>query len=138
MKEVLPTLGNVKGQGSPLKALPDLCTAAFAYYPRLRRVQEHLDCHLSEKISLKTASGIAGLEEKYFSAFFHAKTGVSFTDWMTRVRIDRAMEMMRTREYTITNVALTVGYQHLRTFERAFKRCAGITPRAFKRMARPS
>ncbi|MDH3597240.1 MAG: AraC family transcriptional regulator [Rhodospirillales bacterium] len=110
----------------------------FAYYKRLQRVKEHLDTHLSDKISLKTAAEIAGLEEKYFSTFFHTKTGICFTEWVTRVRIHRAMEIMRARNHTITQVALAVGFEDLRTFERAFKRCTGLTPWAFKRSVRPS
>lgn len=109
----------------------------FAYYRRLRRVKEHLDAHLSEKISLKTAAKVAGLEEKYFSTFFHAKTGICFTEWVARVRIRRGMDMIAARNHSITEVALAVGFQDLRTFERAFKRYTGTTPRAFKRAVRP-
>lgn len=124
-----------KIRSDPFKAVyPD----AFAYYDRLQRVQQHIDQHLTDKISLKTAARIAGLEEKYFSAFFRAKTGICFKEWLTLLRIGRATEIMGTRNHSITYIALAVGFQDLRTFERAFKRCAGMTPRAFKRLVRPS
>ena len=110
----------------------------FAYYNRLQRVKEHLDTHLSDRISLKTAAEIAGLEEKYFSTFFHAKTGICFTEWVTRVRVRRAMEMIKARNHSITNVAIAVGFQDLRTFERAFKRHTALTPRAFRGAVRPT
>ena len=111
---------------------------AFAYYRRLQKLKEHVEQHISDEISLATAAEIAGLEEKYFSAFFHAKTGVCFKDWLTCARIDRASDLMRKRNYSITEIALAVGFQELRTFERAFKRCTGMTPQAFKKSVRPS
>ena len=115
----------------------NLNQAAFSYYPRLRRVEQYVYQNYCENISLKTAARFAGLEEKYFSAYFHAKTGVCFKDWLTHVRVTRAIELMKDHDESITAVAFTVGFQDLRTFERVFKRSTGLTPRAFKRSARP-
>ena len=111
--------------------------AAFTYYPRLAKVRDHVERHLEDGISLADAARVAGLEEKYFSAFFHDKTGVCFRDWITDLRIDKATEMMRSQDYPITWVGLAVGFHDLRTFERAFKKCMGQTPRAYKRSVQP-
>ncbi|MCG8356854.1 MAG: AraC family transcriptional regulator [Kiloniellales bacterium] len=111
--------------------------AVFAYYPRLQRVKEHVDQHLDEDLSLGTAARIAGLEEKYFSAFFRRKTGICFRDWISRSRVRRAAEMMKAEDCSITCIALAVGFQDLRTFERAFQRCMGLTPLAYKKAVRP-
>lgn len=115
----------------------EIQSVAFAYYPRLKKVKEHVDQHLEDEISLATAARIAGLEEKYFSTFFHRKTGICFTDWITRARIMRATDMMSVQDYTITGIAFAVGFRELRTFERAFKKFTGMTPRAFKSSVRP-
>jgi len=112
--------------------------AAFRYYPRLHKVKEHVERHLSEDISLAAAAEVAGLEQKYFSAFFHAKTGVCFKGWITHLRVNRAIELMRSRNHPITDIAFAVGFHDLRTFERAFKKYTGVTPRAYKRSVRPA
>ena len=109
----------------------------FSYYPPLQRVREYVEKNLSEPISLREAAGAAGLEEKYFSAFFHRKTGVRFRDWLAGRRVDRAIEILTQHDHTITNVAESVGFQDLRTFERSFKRITGVTPREFKRSVAP-
>ena len=111
---------------------------AFTYYRRLKKVKEFVEQNLSEEISLGTAAKIAGLEEKYFSAFFHQKIGICFRDWITHTRVNRAKELLRARNDSITDIAFAVGFRELRTFERAFKRCTGKTPRVFKRSVRPS
>lgn len=110
---------------------------AFSYYDRLRKIEQYVNERYADKVSLETAARVAGLEEKYFSAFFHSKTGVCFKDWLAYIRVTRAMEMMKARDHSITTVAFTVGFQDLRTFERAFKRCTGLTPQAFKKTVRP-
>jgi AraC-like DNA-binding protein len=111
--------------------------AAFSYYPRLERVKEFVSQQYSEPISLSAAARVAGIEEKYFSTFFHAKVGVRFRDWLSHVRITRAQELMSARNHSITRVAHAVGFGDLRTFQRTFKKCTGMTPLEFKHRARP-
>lgn len=115
----------------------EIPAAVFAYYPRLQKVKEYVDRHLGEDFSLATAARVAGLEEKYFSRFFHEKTGMCFRDWIARTRVSRAAEMISAQDYTITYTALAVGFHDLRAFERSFKRWMGTTPRAYKKSVRP-
>src|SRR5437867_13443368 len=68
---------------------------ALNYYSCLQRVKQYVETHHSEHIPLKTAARIAGMETKYFSAFFHRKTGVTYTRWLTSLRIARAMVLIR-------------------------------------------
>lgn len=111
--------------------------AAFTYYSGLERVKEHVDLHYAEPIPVQALARVAGYERKYFSTFFHAKVGIRFRDWMTYVRVSHAMELIRNRDHSITAVALAVGFQDLRTFERAFKRTTDMTPSAFRDSVRP-
>jgi two-component system, response regulator YesN len=111
--------------------------AAFSYYSRLEKVERYVKEHCGEPVSLREIARVAGLEEKYFSTWFHAKTGVRFKEWLTHVRIMQATELLTRRDETITRVAFNVGFQDLRTFERAFKKHTGMTPRAFKKAISP-
>lgn len=118
--------------------LKETTTAAFAYYPRLKKVKEFVDEHIEDRISLAAAAAVAGLEEKYFSTYFRKKTGVCFSKWIAHARVRRAADMMSAHDHTITRIAFTVGFQELRTFERAFKKCTGMTAQQFKRLAQPT
>ena len=115
----------------------DRTPSAFSYYLRLNRVKEHFEQDLSASLTLETAASIAGLEKKYFSTFFHSKTGICFKDWVTRTRIAKAMDLVQAQDVPITNLAYAVGFRDLRTFERAFKRYTGMTPRAYKTKVSP-
>ena len=77
------------------------------------------------------------MEPRYFSKFFHDKAGICFKDWLASVRVARAKEMMAASNVTIAQTARSVGFGDLRTFERNFKKHAGMTPREFKETVRP-
>jgi two-component system, response regulator YesN len=109
---------------------------AFEYYAPLRRVKQYVRDNSAENISLEQVAQIAGMERKYFSTFFHKKVGIRFSDWLRGVRIGNAISLMGDENYSITQVAFKTGFMDLRTFERAFKRCTGFTPREFKNRIR--
>src|SRR5687767_11921299 len=94
--------------------------AAFSYYKRLRRVKAYVHAHPTESLSLAKLAAVAGLEETYFSKFFRVKTGVRLHEWVNSVRVERAKELMRQGNLSITRVAHEAGFSTLRTFERAF------------------
>jgi len=116
----------------------DINVAAFKYYGRLRKVKRFVDEHYADPVTLKKAAEIACLEEKYFSAFFHAKTGVRFIDWIAWVRVAHAKDLLRREDKPISIVSAESGFCDLRTFERSFRKCTGMTPIAFKKSVRPS
>jgi AraC-like DNA-binding protein len=93
---------------------------AFFFCPRLAKVKQHVDEHYAQPLSLAEAAQIAALERTYFCKYFHSKVGICFADWITRVRINRALLMLMNH----------------RTFERAFKKFAGVTPRECKNTVR--
>jgi AraC-like DNA-binding protein len=121
----------------PLDLDPQLNETALMYYPRLRAVREYVHAHLTNHISLADASRVAGLERKYFSAYFRAKVGISFSRWLGTLRIARAKELMRVREGSIPGLAYASGFRDVRTFERTFKRVAGVTPVGYRLSVRP-
>lgn len=110
----------------------------FEYYPNLKRLRCFVRAHVDQAISLADAAGVAGLERKYFSAFFHRRVGIPFSQWLTLVRLARAIELIQREDNTLGLVAAQAGFGDRRSFERAFRRYVGLTPREFRRMARPA
>jgi len=109
---------------------------AFSYYARLSPVLRFVTANVAMPISLTAAAKLAGLERKYFSAF-HSKVGATFTEWVRILRVSRAMELMRIHDNSIVRIAFAAGFQDVRTFERAFKRYVGVSPRAYRASVRP-
>jgi transcriptional regulator GlxA family with amidase domain len=110
---------------------------AFSYYDRLTPVLQFVNTHVSKPISLDAAAKVAGLERKYFSAFFRSKVGITFTEWIRLLRVRRSMELMRAHDDSILRIAFAAGFRDVRTFERAFKRYVGVSPTAYRSSVRP-
>ena len=111
---------------------------AFLYYARMQRVKHFVEEHYSEKISLQRAASLACMERTSFSRFFGNKVGISFTQWLTQVRISKAMDLMKKNNATISEITHEVGFSNLRTFQRAFKKLTDLTPSQFRNKVRPS
>jgi len=110
----------------------------FDYYPRLNRLHQYVEQTYSEPIPLGKAASIAALESSYFSSYFRAKVGITFTEWLRQVRVEKAMELMKASDFSISEVAEAVGFGDLRTFERAFKKHTRRTPMEFKKSVAPA
>jgi len=120
-----------------LKVLPRehrLVREAFSAHPPLERVQRYVSRHIDRPISLPEAAGVAALEPRYFSTFFREKTGSTFTEWLRRRRVARAMRLLGDRGFPVTLVAEKSGFGSVRTFQRAFRRVTGLTPSAYRRV----
>ena len=110
--------------------------AVFTFYAPLRKVNEHIQQHPSEVIALREAAEIAGIEIKHFSRYFRERTGINSINWIKNSRITQEMEMSILRNYLIVDVVFEVGFKDLRSFERAFKKCMGMTPGGFRTSVR--
>src|SRR5436309_15471705 len=106
---------------------------AFDYYQSLNRVREHFEKSYSQRVSLIDAANIAGMEAKHFGKFFQQKGGIGFKEWTNRVRVAIAIQMIAKEHQSLTDGAFGSGFHDFRTFERAFKKLTGLTPREFRK-----
>ena len=106
---------------------------AFNYYP-WNRLRRYVDGHYSNHISLVKAAHISGLGKSSFCTFFHESVGINFTDWLRQVRISKAIELMKTSDLSVTEIAYEVGFVEILTFEREFKKHTLMTPKEFKKL----
>ena len=104
---------------------------------RLQRLERYIRTNLHEPLTLKRAAELCGLSPTWFSNYFHVHTGMTFTVWYRRVRIERAKVLLVEPDLKIEAIAYDVGYAHVGTFERAFRACTGTCPKAFREALKP-
>jgi AraC family transcriptional regulator len=95
---------------------------------RLKRVQEYVDAHLDERISLADLAKVVGLSRMHFAAQFRAATGYRPHDYLLHQRIESAKAILSGTDMPLAEIALTVGFQAQAHFSTVFKRLTGETP----------
>lgn len=98
------------------------------YRHRILRVQLHIQEHLGEDLSLDALARIAHFSPYHFHRVFRAFAGESVAEYVRRLRLERAVMMLRGSERSVLEVALDAGYGTHEAFTRAFKERFGVTP----------
>lgn len=82
-------------------------------------------------ITFSDAAAFMGLSEPYFSKFFRKISGMTFSQYLNTVRLEKAIEMLHHNEkqLSITEIAAACGFDTIRHFNRTFKDMTGMTPR---------
>lgn len=96
-------------------------------------VQQYVNDHLDQDISLDLVADKLNISRSYLSTYFKEKTGESFSEYLNRVRIYRAKEMLAEVDLKINDISAKLGYQSVNSFIRMFKRYAGVTPGEYRK-----
>jgi AraC-like DNA-binding protein len=99
----------------------------------LARALEFMEAHLADEISRDEVARSAGLSSSRFSHLMRVKTGWSFTELLTRLRIDRACHLLAHTELGLVEIALECGFGDQSYFSRVFRKRIGDTPGAYRR-----
>lgn len=83
------------------------------------------------KIGLEYFSGKYRLTPEYLSNLFAKEAGITFSNYLKTVRIEKAKELILTTNMKIYEIACAVGYPDQKYFSKVFKEYAGITPKQF-------
>ena len=97
----------------------------------ISRTIDYINEHYSEDISLKQISNNVFLCESYLGKLFEQATGENFNDYLTRIRIEKAQQLMKS-EMKVYEIAQKVGYKSIDYFRKQFKLVAGIGPLEYK------
>jgi two-component system response regulator YesN len=91
--------------------------------------QNYIDAHYGRpELTLEEVAGAVQVSTGYLSRLLKRETGFSFVDYLTRVRINKAILLMGDPAVKVYEVAEAVGYQSQHYFSRAFKRVFGRSP----------
>ena len=100
--------------------------------PLVQKAREYIDQHKTEQLSLADVAKAAGASVFHFCKVFHKSTGLKFTDYVARVRLEDARTQLLNPSRRISEVAYDVGFQSLTQFNRTFKRVFGQSPTDFR------
>jgi AraC-like DNA-binding protein len=100
--------------------------------PLVLKARDYIDKHKTEELSLADVAKAAGASVFHFCKVFHKATGLTFTDYVARVRLEEARTRLLNPNLRVSEIAYDVGFQSLTQFNRTFKRVFGQSPSEFR------
>lgn len=100
--------------------------------PMIKRAKEYIQNHYTEELSLGRVAKSVHASSFYFCKMFKKATGLNFTDYVSRVRIEKARNLLLNPNLRISEIAFEIGFQSLTHFNRVFKRIVGQSPTQYR------
>jgi YesN/AraC family two-component response regulator len=105
---------------------------ANSVLPLITRAKEYIRQNQSEKLSLGVVARAVNTSTFYFCKLFKKSTGLHFTDYLSRVRIEKAKNLLLNPNLRISEIAYEVGFRSLTHFNRVFKKVIGHSPTSYR------
>ncbi len=100
--------------------------------PMIRRAKEYIKMNQAEDLSLGQVAKAVNTSTFYFCKMFKKATGLNFTEYLSRVRVEKAKNLLLNPNLRVSEIAYEVGFQSLTHFNRVFKRIVGRSPSEYR------
>ncbi|MEK4514970.1 response regulator [Paenibacillus sp. FSL H8-0122] len=98
----------------------------------IQKALDYVARHYREPLSVADISDYTAISPNYFSHLFKAQTGINFSDYVTRYRIERSKQYLRETEMQVGEIAEQIGIPDYKYFARIFRRLVGKTPSQYR------
>ena len=100
--------------------------------PVITKARAYIQEHQTEEISLGQVAKAVNMSSYYFCKMFKKVTGINFTDYVARIRIEKSKNLLLNPNLRISEIAFEVGFQSLTHFNRVFKKVLGQSPTEYR------
>jgi AraC-like DNA-binding protein len=100
--------------------------------PVITRAKEFIQEHQTENLRLGHVAKACNTSTFYFCKMFKKVTGINFTDYLSRVRIEKSKNLLLNPNLRVSEIAFEVGFQSLTHFNRVFKKILGQSPTEYR------
>ena len=95
-------------------------------------LKQYIDENWDQEVKLRDLATTLYMSEDYIGRLFKNETGKVFSQYLTEVRMNHALSMVRDTNKKVTEIALSTGYNSTSNFIAAFRRTFGATPMAMR------
>ena len=99
----------------------------------LQKAAQYIASHFNEPITLEQVSNLAGFAPTYFSRKFKDFAGISFSNYLTHIRLLEAASMLRGTSLPVSDISQSCGFSSANYFGDVFRLAYGISPREYRR-----
>jgi AraC family transcriptional regulator len=131
--EALRSLLSPAGSVDPVSTVPSPGFIRGGLPPRVvRRVREHIDANIEQRISVEALARLANLSVCYFVRAFKQSVGLTPHDYLIRRRVERTMDLLSGTELSLSEIALAAGFADQSHCARRFRQHVGMSPRDYR------
>ena len=105
---------------------------ASAEPPLVNRARAYIDAHQQEDLHVEDVSKALNISVFYFCKVFKKATGMTFTEYLSKVRVLKARTLLENPHVRVAEVAFAAGFQSLTHFNRIFRKLTGQSPTAYR------
>lgn len=100
--------------------------------PEIMQAQRYIELHMNSKISLEEIAKELHMNASYFSRMYKKETGETFVEYVNRVKIERAKDLLRWSNHSVEGISESLGYDNKSYFAKLFKSLTGLTPGEYR------
>jgi two-component system, response regulator YesN len=100
----------------------------------LHKAKEYIETHYADSLTLEQVAEYVELSPFYFSKLFKDRFGMTFIDYLTEIRINKAKAEMENPGKSLKEICYSVGYKDPNYFSRVFKKQTGLSPSEFRKV----
>jgi AraC-like DNA-binding protein/ligand-binding sensor protein len=100
--------------------------------PAVLKAKDYVEAHLAEHMSLAQVVQHVGVSRFYFCKLFKKATGMTLTEYVSRVRLEKAKAMLVDPNHRISEVAYAAGFGSIPQFNSVFRRYVGVAPTEYR------
>ena len=93
---------------------------------------KYIDENIDNIVSIRSISKELGYSYNYFSRMFKEKAGITLRDYIYNKKIEKSIKLIESNRYSITRIAIMLGYNDVQSFSKAFKRTMNMSPSEYK------
>lgn len=102
---------------------------------QINTIVDRITSDLAQPLSSAEAAACLDMSPSQFSRFFRHATGNNYTDFVNRIRVNQACQLLMGTDQQVTHICYEVGFNNVANFNRRFLEIKGVTPSAYRRQA---
>ncbi len=103
---------------------------------RIRKMTDYIDAHYGQKLLLSDLAAQEGVTLSYLSHFFSDNMGMSFQEYLLRIRCEKARCALLLTDQTLLDISLSCGFSDVKYFNSGFKKQYGCSPKEYRKYFR--
>lgn len=94
---------------------------------------QYMQTHYTEKISIELLAHLENYNPTYYISWFKNREKMTPNEYLTKIRMEKAKELLINTQYRIIDIAIQTGYLNGSSFACAFRQCEGISPQEYRK-----